>query len=399
MHSTYKFGGKQADTAILRNILDFYQVKAPHTGQAFTEEMLFGIGGGIGYGYFVFEFSHFTALVLGTRHSWQSSKDYLEGICSRIGAQTECMESGGRKTAKTNLLEALKNQQPAIVWVDQASIPYYFLPDKLKKSFIHVVGVLASQNSAVDQLWIDDHSRIPFRLDVDTLTEARTIMPYIKTRVMTVSPPKAEIQLKQAIIEGIRLCSESALNPPIKNFGIEALNKWAKLIANPKDKKGWPKLFSAESQLYSVSKDIFHYIETSGTGGSGSRHMYADFLLEAAAIIDQPILAEIGEKFRETATQWSSLANTTMPDSVKVFRDTKELLLRKWTLFEEKGPSAEAEILQINEALDRLKKEVGLQFPFSPTEIQQWLEQMKTEIEGIYKAEKPLLEKLLQVIS
>jgi hypothetical protein len=40
------FGATEKVAGALRNILDYYGVVAPHNGEAYTEALLMGIGGG-----------------------------------------------------------------------------------------------------------------------------------------------------------------------------------------------------------------------------------------------------------------------------------------------------------------------------------------------------------------
>ena len=51
------FGGQQAETASLTNILRAQGVHAPHNNQPFSEALLLGIGGGLGAGYILWEFA------------------------------------------------------------------------------------------------------------------------------------------------------------------------------------------------------------------------------------------------------------------------------------------------------------------------------------------------------
>src|SRR3989442_13925670 len=56
--------GKNAETAAAARLLAHLGVRAPHTREPFTEEMLFGVGGGIGVAYFVFEYKDFTSFYI-----------------------------------------------------------------------------------------------------------------------------------------------------------------------------------------------------------------------------------------------------------------------------------------------------------------------------------------------
>ena len=46
-----QIGGKHPETAGYANILAYHGVVAPHTDLPFTEEMILGIGGGLGFAY------------------------------------------------------------------------------------------------------------------------------------------------------------------------------------------------------------------------------------------------------------------------------------------------------------------------------------------------------------
>src|SRR5207249_10271562 len=117
-----RFGGKHGDTGTLRNILAQMGVVARHTGQPYTEEMLLGLGGGIGASYWVFEFGHSPDMVLGLRHSWENNVEFLRKICGRIGAGASFKETGGAKAAEANLRQPLVQGRPAVVWVELSSM-------------------------------------------------------------------------------------------------------------------------------------------------------------------------------------------------------------------------------------------------------------------------------------
>src|SRR5690606_15578618 len=138
----YRFlGGVHTETSALRNMLAFDGVTAPHTGEPFSEAMLLGIGGGIGGGYWVFEFEGIPpAMALGARHEWQHSPGlFIPRICDRIGVTATVRETAGRKGAETQLRDALAAGKPAAVAVDMASVPHTMLPEHLVKYMYHLV--------------------------------------------------------------------------------------------------------------------------------------------------------------------------------------------------------------------------------------------------------------------
>src|SRR5213593_33642 len=81
------FGGQQVETAALRHALAQLGVVAPHTGELFSEALLFGIGGGIGLGYFVYESGDYTSLYLATRLMTEETArpGFMLNMCQRVG--------------------------------------------------------------------------------------------------------------------------------------------------------------------------------------------------------------------------------------------------------------------------------------------------------------------------
>ncbi len=322
MLNGYRPGGRHTETAVLANVLAYHGVTAPHTGQPFSEELLFGIGGGVGVGYYAIEMCGVSALALGMRHLWENGRAFLEGACTRIGATANVSETAGRKAAERNLREALDRGLPAIVWTDKASLPYHGLPPELVKYMIHIVGVYGISDDGARVL-IDDRAPFPMTVTRDQLEDARAAITSSKNRLMTILPPPAPGDLEGAVRAGIRACHERLLAPPIKNFGLAALPKWAGLMVSTGDKKGWPRAFPPGASLYHALVSVFESVETSAGGGGAFRPMYADFLEQAAPIVRTPELTEAAEAFRESGRCWTALAHAALPDSVELFRAAK----------------------------------------------------------------------------
>src|SRR5262245_15749582 len=79
-------GNIPAATA-LRIILAQAGVRAPHTGEPFSESMLFGIAGGIGVGVFSFfyEREDVATFFIAGRHQWHDDLAYLNDALARLG--------------------------------------------------------------------------------------------------------------------------------------------------------------------------------------------------------------------------------------------------------------------------------------------------------------------------
>src|SRR4051812_4127232 len=114
------FGGQHSETAGLGNMLRQAGVVNPHSGDPLGESLLFGIGGGVGGGLFVFQWSGRTSLVLGLRHKWHLM-EFVQRAIERLGGTAENKETGKRKVADINLRSAIDAGKPAMVWLDKAS--------------------------------------------------------------------------------------------------------------------------------------------------------------------------------------------------------------------------------------------------------------------------------------
>jgi hypothetical protein len=216
---------------------------------------------------------------------------------------------------------------------------------------------------------------------------------------MIVDAPADPPDLRVAIQEGIRDCCQGLLESRISNFRLKALSKWAGLVADPRDKKGWPKVFPPGLYLYKGLMGVLHAVELNGTGGGAFRSMYAGFLDEASDVLGDPRAREVSERYREIAAQWRELAEAALPNSVKPLREARELALCKNALFEAKGAGAAQEIEEINRTLEGIQQEVGETFPMTEGQIQELLEDLRERITRIHASELEAVGVLQSLVS
>ena len=190
--------------------------------------------------------------------------------------------------------------------------------------------------------YLDDRAPAPMAVRQAKLAQARAAIRTYKNRIMVAEQSDEPVNLRSAVEAGIRDCYEGLLNPRIKTFGLESLMQWAELVADSKDKRGWPRTFEDPTELYKILTWVHHWIETGGTGGGALRGMYADFLDEAATVLDQPGLGDVSERYRQSSRLWSALAVAALPDSIPLFRETRDLNLRKRDLFHQQGDTCSA---------------------------------------------------------
>jgi len=96
-----QFGGKHCETGTLKNVLAHLGVTAPHTGKPFSEEMLLGIGGGIGMSYWLFQFGKTPFFFIGTRYAEKGPGAlFLQTIGKRLGLPMTVHETGAPSAAR-----------------------------------------------------------------------------------------------------------------------------------------------------------------------------------------------------------------------------------------------------------------------------------------------------------
>lgn len=393
--ATYRqFGGIYPETAALTNSLAAKQIVAPHTGKPFSEAMILGIGGGLGMGYILWEFQehrmqhNIKVLVLAFSNTWQYPTKYYEAVCQRLGLKFSIPETGNKKVAAQTLHDALARSTPVVAWVDGASMPYLQLPEAMKGHFGHFVAVCGTEG---DDVLIDDLAAQPFKVPADGFAEARARIGSFKNRLLVVEGAAADINLEAAITQGIAFCAEH-LSSDSESFSLPAIRKWARLMTDQKNKKGWPVLFKDRRGLYSTLASLFEAIECQGAP-EGLRGMYSDFLSEAANVVNNPRLKEPAEQYAALAKQWHALAEEALPDTVPQFKRAKQVLRERRNVLL-KGGEAWRTTQPLTDELRVIRSECNLNFPLDDQEISALFSSLQARLQAIYQAEVEAVKSL-----
>ena len=112
---------------------------------------------------------------------------------------------------------------------------------------------------------------------------------------------------------------------------------------------------------------LYEWINAWGDG-SAERNRYAQFLDEAAILLDKPALKEASEIFRQSAVLWRELAENSLPSNKTILHEARQLIDQRHELFTEKGSEAESEIRSIYARQKELLKEAREDFPLNETE-------------------------------
>lgn len=379
-------GGRNAESNALRNVLANSGVTGPRDGKPFSEELLFGIAGGIGAGYFMFQYKGYPgwAYVAG-RHLWQDNVTYYKNVCARLGLNAKFSESSGTKGALDNLRKALENG-PVIAWCDLASLPCYGAPPFFKKGGYHTITIYSIDEAAGTAL-IGDRAKPTITISLNDLAASRGAITSYKNRLLSITPGKKPIDIKKAVADGIRACYTELAKGRIANFRLDAFKNLASSMNNAKAKDGWPKALPPGQSLFGAQLGFYLFIERYGTGGGLYRAMYADFLEEAAVILAKKEIALVAKDYRALAKQWTDLALAMLPDDVKPFSESRELIDAYEKTLLAKGGDGAKELAKIVGELATIYQAMKSAHPFIKSGSEKFYSDLHERVNAIYEGE------------
>lgn len=393
-----EFNGRHWETGSVRNFWAYRGVKAPHTGAPFSEAFLLGVSGGIVMGYFPFAYEGYDPEVhILTRNTF----DPLDTMLSRLGVVQHIQQTASAEKGLRNLQEALSEGTPAIVWADLFSLPYNILPrdDEMWGMFPLLVY---GYDEAADTVWIADRAQVPLTISTAELAAARARVKKTKFRLVTLDPPQPE-KLKTAVQAGlwdtIKLFTEKPPKGSRHNFGFAAYRHWAEMLVKPTGRGSWAAEYAPGRALYAVLTSAFTDIALFGKADWADRDLYANFLLEAAALLGKPALADIAPQFRASALAWAELGRALFPDDAPLLGETRELLQRRHDVFRTQGSAALAEIEAINGRLTAIKQTIAQEFPLSSAETAVLRQNIRAHVQTIHDIEKEAITTLQAILS
>jgi hypothetical protein len=348
--------GRHPDTATLTRLLAALGVTGPDGGRPLTEAMSLGIAGGVGFAYFVFEYEELTTLYLGGRlNSYVQRQDATEAALTRLGVPFQARRTTGPATAERQLRAALDQGRPVIATVDMARLAYRAVPDWLCGMTPQDVLVEAGDDGD-PLLW--DLAPAPIPVTWAELAEARAGVRSARHRLVVAEPPDGPVDLAGAAAAGIADTWPGMLEPPMRNFGVPGLAKWAELLTATGDPKGWPRLLEAPGRQFQLLTWLYDWVETAGTGGGFFRAMYAEFLEQAAGPLGRPGLARLAGGYRELAAAWTALAGAAAAAGGDgPLARAAALLERRRRLVEDQGAAAAGELAAVQAELAALARD------------------------------------------
>ncbi len=272
-------------------------------GYHISEEMLLGLGAGLG---FIYWHPHGSLPFFGGR----SNIDFNRELARRTGIEIVEHETSSPARAERELLRMLDAGQPVCLYADMAYLTYLGLPGDA-----HFGGhaiVIAGYDPTLKQVLISDiesnmtgtktgrFHTLP--LEQLALARASKYQPFPpKHHWFTFDFAQAQPPDRTALYDAVDQTTQVMLHPPIKNMGVAGICTAAARV------RQWPAQFD-EPTLRAALFNVYVYTEIGGTGGGLFRYMYSRFLNEAAERTDDPQLREASQRVLACAEQWRALA-------------------------------------------------------------------------------------------
>lgn len=318
----------QYDAALWQRTLLQWDATNPMTGRPFTEAMLAGLGGGIGFMVATFTYeSVTTASVVLRAHP----EPYTERLLERCGVPVEQLSTSSAKRAATFLDEGLDANQTVVVRATHGSLPWISSDAIEFMDSIDVAVVGRVPDVATPTYLVDGGGTAPeedglHRASADDLATARAARRADKHWAVRPAPGAGATaaHLAAAVRASVTETTGRMLGTlPLEGipaswagkFGVAGMRTWASLLRDNRTVKGWPALFSEEERLRAGLGMVQELLAGSRWGGSGGlRDLYADFLTEASALPGLSRLADGAPLYRDLAPRWDALADAVDPE-------------------------------------------------------------------------------------
>jgi hypothetical protein len=302
-------GGIHPDTSSLASALANRGISNPTNGRPLSEAMILGVGGGLGAGYILWQFEKHdrTVVTIGFRNNLQYPDRWFRKTCERLGVPVEIHETSGEKRAAGHLQDALTEGRPAIASISAADLPYWHWPSEESGWWGYTINVYGQEGG---RFLVDDRNLKPLTVFDGDLRAARGRISSYKNRLIVVDPASVELDA-DALVRGV----ESGLADQVEHlssksdsFSLPAIAKWARMLTDERNPKGWSQVFVDGHRLVAALVSAHEGVNEVGMSGGNLRSLYADFLKEAGKITGRA-LGEAERAYRKAAKSWDEFAS------------------------------------------------------------------------------------------
>lgn len=277
------------ETGATSNLLNFAGLKV-------SEPMVFGIGGGLFFGYFPFVKLNSIPLT-SFRHA---PGRIFNKFTKRLKIEVKKQRFNNQKAAMDELDRLIGEGIPVAVQTGAYWLPYF--PSAYRFHFnMHNIVIYGRTNG--EYLVSDPNVDHPVTLKHDDLQRARFAQGPMAPKGKLYYPLEVpeNVDLNPHIVKGIKEVSFNMLNIPIPLLGVKGIRYVSRQL------RTWPEKLGAERASRYLGQ-LIRMQEEIGTGGAGFRFIFASFLQEAADHLNQRWLKDISAEVTAVGDNWREFA-------------------------------------------------------------------------------------------
>ncbi len=303
-------GGDHHGSALAAHLIAASGTRAPHTGEPYSEAMVAGLAGGIGFMYFVFSYDghHPTMTIVARRHP----EPYVAAALRAAGVEFTEQHTGSAAVAERRLRAGLAAGRPMAATVDRTRLPWHGLDGSPYGPEPHPVGICGSRPG--DVVLLDDECVQPNPLGLSELMAAWSAPAKNRHELLEITGPApadhdVPAALRDAVVRGCALLTEPVLGNNFDvNFGFRGMRKLADGLADPRGKRGWARLFAHPEAMFTALRRLHDCLETEYTASGATWPLWAAFLEEAAVMVGEPAWTAAAVDVRASGVLWSGIA-------------------------------------------------------------------------------------------
>lgn len=267
-----------------------------HHGLPLSEAMAFGIGAGLFFGYF--PFVRINHLPLTTFRS--APGRIIRRVAKRLGVGVTFRTFRDAANGMAELDRLLAGGVPVGAQTGVFWLPYFPPPLRFHFNAHHLVvcGKEGDSYRISDPVIAE-----PVLCGAADLARARfargPLAPNGKLFYLTKVPKT--VDLAPAVREGIREVCRLMTRIPVPLIGVRGIRTLAAQVETWPSRLGEPKALLYLGNVIRMQEEV-------GTGGGGFRFIYAAFLQEAAAILEEPPLLDFANRMTAIGDHWREFA-------------------------------------------------------------------------------------------
>jgi hypothetical protein len=385
--------GTHPDTSALTRILADAGVTLD--GSPITEALVLGIGGGLGAGYILWEFSRETdpkplagipvrrMVTIGFRNNWQYPDRWVDKTLERLGVSFRREQTNGPAKAERQLESALASGRSVMLDVSAADLPYWHMPEEERGWWGYPIAVTAQDREAFE-VYDRNHGRLT--VAGSAMSAARNRIPSWKNRMVALtSSDSVSRQDMTAAIEAGLVDAVAHLASKSDSFSLPTLAKWARMMGSASG-KGWRSVFADGVGLWDALRSTHEAISDVGIEGGSLRPLYSEFLVEASSLVGRPALMEVAQLYRLAADAWDDVADAALPDEFEPLTQAAELArLRRHAVH--RGDEGDPDAAEAAAGLNDLARQFRPGLPLGEEEIDGLFTTIAESIRAAHDAE------------